>query len=108
MVRLPSDRHAITGVLVRSALSRTLEVGGTIYASEFGTLTPAQRSVLTAVAREPVTEPTGADYLRRHRLPSKSTVNQALKSLVEKGHVEQEKRTYLAGDPLFAEWVRRQ
>lgn len=98
---------AITTELVQEALTRAVDAGDTIYGADYSRLTAAQRQVLAAFATEPTLAPTAAEYLRRHRLPSKSTVNQAVKSLVEKGHLEDDKAGYLVSDPLFAEWIRR-
>lgn len=98
----------VTVETVRQALHEALRAGETLYAGEYGVLTPAQRQVLSVVATDPTTQPTAADYLAKHRLPAKSTVSQALGSLVEKGQVEQEDGRYLIADPLFGEWIRRQ
>ncbi len=103
-----STQRVITGEMVRLALDEALRAGETIYAGEYSVLTPAQRQVLSAVAAEPTAQPTAAEYLAKHRLPAKSTVSQALASLVEKGQVEQHGETYWIADPLFGEWLRRQ
>jgi hypothetical protein len=93
---------------VISGLTTALAVGATTYEAEISRLTGPQRRVLAAVAREPTSSPTAADYLRRQRLPAKSTVSQALGSLVDRGMIETEGTHYLVGDPLLGEWVSRQ
>ena len=63
--------------------------------------------MLTAIARESTTTATAAGYIARHELPAKSTVAQALGSLIEKGYVEAIGDLAVVSDPLFAEWLRR-
>lgn len=94
--------------IVTSGLGAALAVGATTYELELSRLTGPQRRVLAAVAREPTSSPTAADYLGRQHLPAKSTVSQALGSLVDKGLIEREGAVYLVGDPLFGEWLCRQ
>ncbi len=100
--------HLLSVDTVHDGVEAALEASDTIYNSDFATLTPSQRRMLMAVAKEPTESPTAAAYLRKHRLPAKSTVSQALRSLVEKGFVEKQHGKYLVGDPLFGEWIRRQ
>lgn len=93
--------------VVNNALRQAVEAGDTVYARDYASLTPSQRQVLGAIATNPTGEPLAAAYLRKHNLPSKSTVSQSLASLVEKGYLEQEESGYLASDPLFGQWLNR-
>lgn len=92
---------------VERGLAEALRVGETIYARDVTAVTPPQRRVLTAIARESTTTATAAGYIARHELPAKSTVAQALGSLIEKGYVEAIGDLAVVSDPLFAEWLRR-
>jgi hypothetical protein len=92
---------------VERGLAEALRVGETIYARDATAITPPQRRVLTAIARESTTTATAAGYIARHELPAKSTVAQALGSLIEKGYVEAIGDLAVVSDPLFAEWLRR-
>lgn len=92
---------------VRDGLERALHAGETIYSAEFAGLTGAQRQVLSAMAREPTGSPTAAHYLLRHRLPAKSTVSQAVGSLLERGALEEVEGVKLVSDPLFGQWLQR-
>lgn len=92
---------------VERGLAEALRVGETIYARDATAVTPPQRRVLTAIARESTTTATAAGYIARHELPAKSTVAQALGSLIEKGYVEAIGDLAVVSDPLFAEWLRR-
>lgn len=102
-----SARRVDTGI-VATALNRAMAVEDTLAGGKLAALTQSQRSVLAAVAREPTTSPTAAHYLARHRLPPKSTVSQALRSLELKGDAERDHQFYLVADPILGEWLRRQ
>jgi DNA-binding MarR family transcriptional regulator len=93
---------------VERGLAEALRVGETIYARDAAAVTPPQRRVLLAIARESTTTATAAGYIARQQLPAKSTVAQALGSLIEKGYVEAIGDLAVVSDPLFAEWLRRQ
>lgn len=93
---------------VAAALDRAVAVEDTLTGEKLAALTQPQRLVLAALAREPTTSPTAAQYLARHRLPPKSTVSQALRSLEAKGDVEHDRRLFLVADPMLGEWLRRQ
>lgn len=94
--------------IFKAALDQAVAVEDTLAGGKLAALTQPQRQVLAALAREPTASPTAAQYLTRHRLPPKSTVSQALKSLEVKGDVEQDQRFYLVADPILGEWMRRQ
>lgn len=98
----------VTRGIVYDGLAVALQVADTVYDRDFATLTHPQRRVLMAIATETTCSPTAVSYLRGHRLPAKSTVSQALRSLVRLGFVERKRDRYRVGDPLFGTWVRRQ
>ena len=94
--------------IVQAALERAVAVEDTVAGGKLAALTLQQRQVLAALAREPTASPTSAPYLARHRLPAKSTVSQALKSLETKGDVERDHQLFLVADPILGEWLRKQ
>jgi DNA-binding MarR family transcriptional regulator len=94
--------------IVAAALDHAVAVEDTLAGGKLATLTPPQLQVLAALARDPTPSPTAAPYLARHRLPPKSTVSQALRSLAGKGDVEHDKDLFLVADPMLGEWLRRQ
>ncbi|MGH7675279.1 MAG: AAA family ATPase [Gemmatimonadales bacterium] len=100
--------RSVTAQVVNDGLTQALEAGDTIYATDYARLTSPQRQVLAAIGAEPTKSPTAAAYLRQHRLPSKSTVSQSVRSLSEKGYLEVQEGPYFVSDPVFGEWVRRQ
>lgn len=98
----------VTAAIVSEALGEAQRASGTVYAAEYSALTVAQRRVLLAITSEPTSAPTAAAYLARQDLPAKSTTSQALRSLLEKGYLENQDGQYLVSDPLLGEWLRRQ
>jgi uncharacterized protein len=104
---LISGSNRITAGVVQQGLAQALDASDTIYAGEYARLTAPQRQVLAALVAEPTKSITAAEYLRRHRLPAKSTVDVSAKTLLAKGYVEQEDGVYLISDPLFGHWIQR-
>lgn len=96
----------VTAGVVEEGLAQALDASDTIYAGAYARLTNPQRQVLAAIATEPTRSITSADYLRRHRLPAKSTVSLSAKSLLMSGTVEQQDDVYMISDPLFGHWIR--
>lgn len=71
-------------------------------------LAPKQKMLLQAIAKAGrVTGITSADFVKKYSLPSASSVQAALKALVNNDIVTQEDDTYRIYDYFFAEWTRR-
>jgi hypothetical protein len=67
-----------------------------------------QRLVLQALALEPTTSLTAAEYRNRHGLPGTSSVARAVEALVEDEVLRQQAPgSYLIAEPFLAEWLRR-
>jgi len=94
------DEAAVLG-----GIELALKVGDSFYGGDLSRLTPSQRRVLTAISVEPTGSPTAAKYLMNHRLPSKSTVSQAIHSLALNGLIETQDEKYVPADPLFGLWL---
>jgi len=104
--RRGGDRR-VTVEDVRRGVDEALRVGATTYEAELSALTATQRRVLAAIAVEPPESPTSSAYLQRHKLPAKSSVSQALGSLLRRGQVEVNAGRHVLSDPLLAEWICR-
>ena len=74
------------------------------YETIVGELSPAQRSVLAALAACPAKR-FDAAYRRKYGIGPSSTVHGALEKLVDKGHVEKGASGYFVGDPFFARYL---
>ena len=75
------------------------------FSERLSAFSPAQRSLIAALAAEPVAEFVES-YRRRHGLGVSATVHAALKVIVNAGVVEREGNVYTLGDPFFARYVR--
>ena len=90
---------------VDTAIASFVESNEDLYDETLRGLSPSQRNLLEAMAREIPTE-FDESYRSRYGLGGLSTVHSALRGLVERGHVETVKRSYVVGDPFFARYIR--
>ena len=66
-----------------------------------------QRAVFIAIAAEDkAKEVTSAAFLKKHRLPSASSVSSAVKGLLEKDFITLDKGMYMAYDQFFVLWMK--
>lgn len=71
-------------------------------------LTSNQFAVLRAIARDGlVAEPTGKEFLKKHSLPSASSVNTALETLTDKELVYRMPNGYIVYDRFLGIWLSR-
>lgn len=71
-------------------------------------LTGNQFAVLRAIAREGlIGEPTGKEFLKKHKLPSASSVNTALETLTDKELVYRMPGGYIVYDRFLGVWLSR-
>jgi uncharacterized protein len=76
-----------------------------IYASYINLITPLQFRLLKALAKDGGGGITSKDYLNRHKLGAASSVNTALKSLLEKDFIYFEDEKYFLIDRFFQGWL---
>ncbi len=98
-------RRSIGEADVPPALARAVGRMQDAFETSVENLSENQRTLLSALAREPATG-FDADYRARHRLPVYTSIASALKVLVAKGLVETEGRTHRVASPFFAVWLR--
>ena len=66
-----------------------------------------QREVLKAIAHAGrAKEVTGKTFIKKYRLQTASAVNAAVRGLLEKDFITQDKDSYSLYDPFFALWLR--
>ena len=64
--------------------------------------------LLSAIAKERhVVSVLSQDFITRYHLPAASSVNLALKALVEREFVYKEQSGYIVYDRFFAKWLRK-
>ena len=77
-----------------------------LFEGVFQSLPESQRLVARAIAREPVAKFTDG-YRARHLLPSSSTVNTAIRRLVDDSRIDVVDGVYRLVDPLLAHHLRQ-
>ena len=71
-------------------------------------MTIKQKMLLYAIAEDGLsTQITSASFIKRHKLPSASSVQSAAKRLLSDDYVVEEDRRYRVNDRFFGLWIKR-
>ena len=100
-----SGRDWVENADVDAAIGNLIMENADYYQERVSLLSPTQRLVVSALAREPASD-FDEDYRTRHSLGGSSTVHSALRAVVNAGIVEREERTYSIGDPFLAKYLK--
>lgn len=94
--------------MIDEAINYHLDMAWDTYEALLRQMPEKQRNVFVAVAKEGrVSNITGGDFAKRNRLTSPSSVNSAVKGLLEKDFLTFTGASYEVYDKLFELWVRR-
>ncbi len=94
---------------VGEALNYILDTQEFSYKETMFRLPEKQKLVLTALAKEgPARNITSAAFMRKYHLPSASTVQAAVKGLLEKDFITLEQGVYTVYDIFLGYWIQRQ
>lgn len=89
-----------------SLLHTTVESYHTVYQSMLVMLPERQKEVLIAIAKErKATEITSTDFIKKHGLNSSSSVQSAVKQLLEKELITKEEAVHQVYDRFFGLWL---
>ena len=78
------------------------------YRDQLSRMTIRQKMLLYAIAEDGVaTQITSADFVKRHKLASASSVQSAIKKLLSDDYVVEESRRYRVNDRFFGLWIGR-
>ena len=99
-----SGRDWVEKADVDAAVGNLIAENADYYQERVSLLSPTQRLVVSALAREPASD-FDEEYRARHSLGGSSTVHSALRAVVSAGIVEREGRTYAIGDPFLAKYL---
>jgi len=103
----PRGRAASDQTLAR-ALDVVLRSENAHFALVWERASQVQRLVLQALALEPTSSLTAAEYRNRHGLPGTSSVARAVEALVEDELLRQHgPGSYVIAEPFLGEWLRR-
>lgn len=93
--------------MVDDAIDFILRLSSDTYESLFYQMPEKQRMLYTAIAREgKASAVTGGAFIRKHKLYSASSVNSALKGLLDKDFITVDKNVYSVYDQFFTLWLR--
>jgi len=104
-IALSDGRDCLEADDIKRATKELIAENADYYAERLASLSISQRLLVSALARDPV-KSFKEQYRRRHSLGGSSTVNTALKVILDAGIVESEESGYFIGDPFFARYVR--
>lgn len=93
--------------MVDEAVEFIIRLSSDTYESLFYQMPEKQRSLFLAIAREgKATEVTSGAFIRRNKLNSASSVSSALKGLLDKDFITEDKSVYSVYDQFFALWLK--
>ena len=94
--------------MIDLAINNILRANEFSYQSLLFQLPPKQKMLLVAISKAgKATAITSAEFIRRWHLPSTSSVQSAIKGLLEKGFVTTTLGVYEVYDKFFAMWLRK-
>ena len=103
-----TDKGATCDVsMVDEAIEFIIRLSSDTYESLLYQMPEKQRFLFLAIAREgKAVEVTGGAFIKRNKLNSASSVNSALKGLLEKDFITEDKNVYSVYDQFFALWLK--
>lgn len=94
--------------MIDSAIDELVTISSDSYESLFYQMPEKQREVFLAIAAEGrASSISGGAFIRKYRLTSASSVLSAIKGLLEKDFVTQDKGVYWVYDLIFVLWLQR-
>lgn len=101
-----SQGEACTIEMLKQTIDNLIESNATIFREILSNVPEKQKELLYAIARDgEATQITSAQFIKRHSLASSSSVQSAIKKLLEKDIVTEINKTYSVTDKLFAMWM---
>lgn len=94
--------------MLRSTVDNLIDSNDTIFREILSNIPERQKELLYAIAKEgEASRVTSAAFIKRHRLTSASSVQSALKKLLEKDVITEINKRFSVTDKLFAMWINR-
>ena len=106
-LKTPSNGHC-TCDMVDEAITYILDLFSETFSDLLDKIPEKQREVFIAIAQEGKAKGiTSKTFIKKHHLQTVSVVTAAVRSLLDKDLITQDKSTYMVYDPFFALWVNR-
>lgn len=100
--------EACTLETIRTAIDNMIAANDTIFREILSNIPEKQKELLYAIARDGEAERiTSAQFVKRHSLSSASSVQSAVKKLLEKDTVTEINKVFSVTDKLFAMWINK-
>ena len=97
----------ITREVIIEKLTTILQENESYYFGYRNLLTEQQYSLLKAIAKEDrIAQPSSRDFINKHKLGTTSTINSAIKSLLNKELIFREEGSYKVYDVFFSLWLK--
>jgi predicted transcriptional regulator len=103
-----ADNEECTREIIDGAISNMVAYNDTIFREILSNIPEKQKALLYAIAKDGgATKITSAQFIKRHALSSASSVQSAIKKLLERDVVTEINKVYSVTDKLFAMWINR-
>lgn len=108
---MTSEKEQCTLSIIEKAIADILSDGERNYKNRLAMLTPKPKELLIAIAKEgKASRVTSGEFIRKYHLSSSSSVQSALKQLLQDDWItysanEQGQKEYLLSDPFLACWL---
>ena len=109
MYQITLKGETCTLSMIDDAVNYILDISSDTYEGMLYQMPEKQRNVFLAIGRDrEVKGISGGNFAKRHHLPSPSAVVSAVKGLLEKDFITQDKNTYRIYDQFFQLWLERE
>ena len=103
-----AEGEECTMEVIKSAIDNMVASNDTIFREILSNIPEKQKILLYAIAKDGEAEAiTSAKYIKRHALSSASSVQSAVKKLLEKDYITCVNKVYSVTDKLFAMWINK-
>lgn len=100
------DGETCTLATIRTAIDNMIAANDTIFREILSNIPEKQKELLYAIAKEgEAGRITSAGFIKRHSLSSASSVQSAMKKLLEKDVITEINKVFSVTDKLFAMWI---
>lgn len=103
-----AELEECTAGLIKQTIENMIAYNDTIFREILSNIPEKQKALLYAIAKDgKATNITSASFIKRHALPSASSVQSATKKLLERDIITQINKVYSVTDKLFAMWMNK-
>ena len=97
-----------TREIIETAIDTIIASNDTLLREILSNIPEKQKALLYAIAKDHEAKGiTSSEFIKRHSLPSASSVQSAAKILLEKDYITETQKVYSVTDKLFAMWINK-